>query len=218
MDAPIVSFNPFINSLNDTENTAKNVFKDCFETVMDALTFSSDKKGDVMKLKMCMNLIAESQKEMSTLARAATEICSLTDRSNLGREEAVTRFDQILHDFLKDDDIDENQKEQILSLQNVLESRHNPGDEDDRDSELLVTKETQSFKDPLTQRMIEEPFKSKICNHSFEKSSIMAYLATSNRKCPYSGCQSILRKEDLVFDLKLKAQILNQTKEEEDSS
>lgn len=50
------------------------------------------------------------------------------------------------------------------------------------DSELLVVEAKQSFKDPLTQRIMEDPVKSKTCNHAYERSSIIEYLAGTRKK------------------------------------
>lgn len=70
---------------------------------------------------------------------------------------------------------------------------------------MIVTEDLESgqYKDPITQKDIEEPVKNVKCNHTYDKNSITYYIKnTRHPRCPYLGCsnKSLLRLKDLVAD------------------
>ncbi|EFX01062.1 chromosomal organization and DNA repair protein [Grosmannia clavigera kw1407] len=71
------------------------------------------------------------------------------------------------------------------------------GDDDD---DLIVAREVISFKCPLMLRTMVDPYKSRLCSHTFEKQGIMEYLQQGSKKCPQTGCDKTLSKDDLVPD------------------
>ncbi|KAH7102547.1 hypothetical protein BKA62DRAFT_106833 [Auriculariales sp. MPI-PUGE-AT-0066] len=78
------------------------------------------------------------------------------------------------------------------------------GDEDDdSDDEVEVGGKTQDLKDPLSLQTLENPVVSKSCGHFFSKASISEYLGRQPRKCPYTGCGTILKPTDLQEDAEL---------------
>ncbi|CAK7265530.1 hypothetical protein SEPCBS119000_001558 [Sporothrix epigloea] len=81
------------------------------------------------------------------------------------------------------------------------------GAEDAEDDDLVVQREVISFKCPLSLVTMVDPYRSKLCKHTFERSAIMEYLrggppATRNqpKKCPQTGCEVEYRAADLMPD------------------
>lgn len=63
------------------------------------------------------------------------------------------------------------------------------GEEDD---ELQIAGEVRTFRCPLSLRMIDEPYSSKKCRHTFDKTAIADYLKDNQEKqCPETGCNQV---------------------------
>jgi hypothetical protein len=63
---------------------------------------------------------------------------------------------------------------------------------EESDEDVAVSREVLSLKCPLTLRPMEEPFTSKQCKHTFERSSIVDYLSDAPAKqCPQTGCSQV---------------------------
>lgn len=86
-------------------------------------------------------------------------------------------------------------------------------EEDEKDEpeiEILNGSSVNSIKCPISQGRIEEPVKSKLCGHSYDKSSILMYINDKPKECPISGCKKMVSKENLEYDKEL-ALILQNT-------
>ncbi|CAK7219275.1 hypothetical protein SBRCBS47491_003790 [Sporothrix bragantina] len=88
------------------------------------------------------------------------------------------------------------------------------GGEDDEDDDLVVQREVISFKCPLSLVTMVDPYRSKACKHTFERSAILEYLrggppATRNqpKKCPQTGCSVEFTAVDLVPDTIMRRRI-----------
>ncbi|KAK0464677.1 zinc-finger of the MIZ type in Nse subunit-domain-containing protein [Desarmillaria tabescens] len=83
------------------------------------------------------------------------------------------------------------------------------GDESDDDDDIEVGGVTQDYKCPITLRVIEEPYTSKICSHSFSKAAIQEMFKNerSAKKCPASGCRASFRLVDCVPNKDLERKI-----------
>lgn len=97
---------------------------------------------------------------------------------------------------------------------------HGQDGEDESDDDVAVSRATVSTKCPLTLQEFNEPYTSKKCPHSFEKSAILQMISQSSHKideregprgqmvggterfvqCPVSGCSSQLTSDDLQTD------------------
>ena len=67
-------------------------------------------------------------------------------------------------------------------------------DEDDQvsDDDIAIEREILSLKCPLSLKSMEEPFSSKICNHTFERQAIWEYLSDGgDKQCPQTGCSRV---------------------------
>ena len=72
------------------------------------------------------------------------------------------------------------------------------GDDDpDQDDELAVVRGESSnrmsdskIKCPLTMAVMDDPVRSKVCKHSFQRAAISEYLRRGNRRCPVPGCHN----------------------------
>ena len=75
-----------------------------------------------------------------------------------------------------------------------------PGGDDD---EIMVyTQESNAtLKCPLTQDILEDPYKSKVCSHVFSKRAIENHLRRGPKHCPVAGCGKTIQLNDLEEDL-----------------
>lgn len=78
---------------------------------------------------------------------------------------------------------------------------------EDEDDDLVVQREVISFKCPLSLVTMVDPYRSRLCKHTFERDAIIEYLrggppATRNlpKKCPQTGCEVEFTAADLVPD------------------
>ncbi|CAK7267646.1 hypothetical protein SEPCBS57363_002692 [Sporothrix epigloea] len=78
---------------------------------------------------------------------------------------------------------------------------------EDEDDDLVVQREVISLKCPLSLVTMVDPYRSKLCKHTFERDAIIEYLrggppATRNlpKKCPQTGCEVEYTAADLVPD------------------
>ena len=102
--------------------------------------------------------------------------------------------------------------------------RTNIPDDENSDDDIVVSRATINLKCPLTLQYFEEPFTSKTCRHTFEKSAFLEYFNMNAKyhnqildrrgrpvgpqgekeaECPQAGCQKVGSQilEFLVFDL-----------------
>ncbi|CAK7200768.1 hypothetical protein SEUCBS139899_003467 [Sporothrix eucalyptigena] len=85
---------------------------------------------------------------------------------------------------------------------------------DDEDDDLVVQREVISFLCPLSLVTMKDPYRSRVCKHTFEHSAILEYLrsgpvATRNqpKKCPQTGCAVEYTAKDLVPDTEMRRRI-----------
>ncbi|KNE57481.1 hypothetical protein AMAG_03190 [Allomyces macrogynus ATCC 38327] len=76
------------------------------------------------------------------------------------------------------------------------------GDDDDL---VVVSDRLEDFRCPITGRTIDDPLKSKVCNHVYEAEAIRGFIRDATRRreqaeCPTTGCNKILSLSDLVKD------------------
>lgn len=75
-------------------------------------------------------------------------------------------------------------------LSKVGDETDAPGGEDD--DELQIAGEVRTFRCPLSLRMIDEPYSSSKCKHTFDKMAIADYLKNNQEKqCPETGCNQV---------------------------
>lgn len=73
------------------------------------------------------------------------------------------------------------------------------GEDEDQDDELAVVNDNETsvadIKCSLTMVLMENPVRSSVCGHTFEKDAIMQHLRKS-RKCPKYGCTNVRMTPD----------------------
>ncbi|GFY48756.1 e3 SUMO-protein ligase NSE2 [Trichonephila inaurata madagascariensis] len=192
--------------LNTVNSILLETFKLCNETKSDLLEYSSDPNNDLTQFKENVMDIAGLQKDLSALIDTVDSIESeIPEDCEPNLEEVSTIFDRVHLFNLQNQQLNEEAKNIINAVDTYISNQNSAANVD---SELQVTDAISSYKDPITKALIEDPVKSKKCNHSFERKSILKYLQKYN-KCPYSGCASILKRDDIVEDLALKRKLLN---------
>ncbi|XP_054712178.1 E3 SUMO-protein ligase NSE2-like [Uloborus diversus] len=192
--------------LREFQSASDETFKHCTSLCLEIEEFGSDIREELSELKNSMIDIARLHKEGNALYAATMEMKSTLREADFDDESAAQeKFQEILSECLETEEIDRDQNAAIDAIEASLSVGPSRAD---GDSELFVTDATETYLDPLTKKTIEDPVKSRLCNHAYERSSIMKFLQKS-RKCPYSGCHRVLRREDLVEDLELKKKLLS---------
>jgi E3 SUMO-protein ligase NSE2 len=75
------------------------------------------------------------------------------------------------------------------------------GDASDHDDDdIVIARETISYKCPLSMADLADPLTSRVCKHSFEKEAIMDFLRSKrdneNVRCPCTGCDKVRCRSD----------------------
>ena len=83
---------------------------------------------------------------------------------------------------------------------------------DDMADDIVATQSQKSTKCPITQKEMEDPVKSKLCNHTYSRYGILQHIenrSKNNRQaiCPVGGCQQSVKETDLVPDEQMAALI-----------
>ncbi|KAI1326785.1 hypothetical protein F5Y16DRAFT_374026 [Xylariaceae sp. FL0255] len=76
-------------------------------------------------------------------------------------------------------------------------------EEEDDDEDLVIAQEHVSIYCPLTLVVMSQPYTSKTCKHTFEKSAIVDYLRTQSGgrgTCPVPGCNEQVTIQDFADD------------------
>ncbi|KAI5781201.1 zinc-finger of the MIZ type in Nse subunit-domain-containing protein [Geopyxis carbonaria] len=120
------------------------------------------------------------------------------DRTKYGQVHEYIEFRRTLWDAQNPNTPMPNQRTWFASGPDA-DGDDNSGSDSD---ELEVAQEKQSFKCPLTLRDFEEPVKSTLCPHIFEKSAIFGMFRRGNQgvECPMPGCNKLLTKESMKVD------------------
>lgn len=87
------------------------------------------------------------------------------------------------------------------------EGAENPDEEVDDGEDLAVTGVTIQTIDPYTKREFVDPVKNTVCNHSYEKETILHLINTTRKvRCYHMGCnnRTAIKVENLVPDEDLK--------------
>eukprot|EP01083_Nonionella_stella_P006884 19933_1 len=95
--------------------------------------------------------------------------------------------------------------------------------EDSSDEDIIVEaggKNTGSTKCPLTTRPMENPWKARVCGHTFEKDAILEYITGKNRQnepanCPLPGCSKVLSADEFTRDIRMIKLIKAQKRQQE---
>lgn len=73
--------------------------------------------------------------------------------------------------------------------------------DDDDDDEIMVEREVISYKCPITLATFKEPYSSKLCKHTFEKSAILGMIRQGGGEvqCPQTGCSQVRQHNPQLF-------------------
>ncbi|KAI1088272.1 zinc-finger of the MIZ type in Nse subunit-domain-containing protein [Rostrohypoxylon terebratum] len=80
----------------------------------------------------------------------------------------------------------------------------NGGEEDeDEDEELVIAGEQLDIHCPLSMAVMQDPYTSSVCKHTFEKNSITQFLMNQpgrRARCPQTGCNKVVTIKDFQPD------------------
>ncbi|KAI0908871.1 zinc-finger of the MIZ type in Nse subunit-domain-containing protein [Ustulina deusta] len=100
-------------------------------------------------------------------------------------------------------------------------TRNNPSgndDEDDEEEDLVIAEEHISIYCPLSMVVMEEPYTSSVCKHTFNKPAIVQFLRSQpghRAKCPQTGCSKEISIKDFYDDQVMLRQIKRAQAEQE---
>eukprot|EP00128_Syssomonas_multiformis_P013985 Colp12_sorted_trinity150504_noHs@29169 len=115
-------------------------------------------------------------------------------------EEAKQRMQQLCQE-IDDDEIMRSEAFRNCAIK-IRETYH-PNEAAD-DDDLVVTQAEQNVICPISQQVMKDPVKSKLCKHSYSKEAVMALLKQQKGrtpKCPAVGCDQKLFAHELEPDL-----------------
>ncbi|GAA5963849.1 hypothetical protein JCM3765_004039 [Sporobolomyces pararoseus] len=84
------------------------------------------------------------------------------------------------------------------------------GEEEDSDDELEIGAQSTDFRCPLTASILEDPFTSTECPHSYSGDAIKEYITKTGKgsiACPVAGCSKILTLAKVVRDDNLRKRV-----------
>ncbi|KAI4604228.1 hypothetical protein KJ359_000359 [Pestalotiopsis sp. 9143b] len=99
-------------------------------------------------------------------------------------------------------------------------NNHDSGEdeeEEDEDDDLIVAREKKDMRCPLSLVIMQEPFTSSKCNHTFEKTAIMEFLRSQpgrSTRCPQTGCSKEVSIRDFSLDHSMLRQIKRAQRQE----
>ncbi|KFM68056.1 E3 SUMO-protein ligase NSE2, partial [Stegodyphus mimosarum] len=190
--------------LNTLSSNVGDVLSHCNSLKSDIIEYGADACNDLQLLSELMLEFQNVRANMKALRSAVEHIEPLLSANDEDDENEID-FESILCRCTAEIPVDE----EIISAVNAIRGyvHHNNRAASSENEEIQVVRETtENFEDPVTRRIITNPVKSVICNHSYDKSSIEVYLQKKTR-CPVTGCVKELRKEDLIEDLDLKQKL-----------
>ncbi|KAI1101748.1 hypothetical protein F4804DRAFT_314979 [Jackrogersella minutella] len=101
-------------------------------------------------------------------------------------------------------------------------SQNGGADEEDEDEDLIVSGEQLYIHCPLSMAVMQDPYTSAVCKHTFEKGSIRQFLVSQpggRARCPQTGCNKEVSFKDFQPDpvrLRLIKRRLAMQQEDED--
>ncbi|KAI0174230.1 zinc-finger of the MIZ type in Nse subunit-domain-containing protein [Pestalotiopsis sp. NC0098] len=90
-------------------------------------------------------------------------------------------------------------------------------EEEEEDDDLIVAREKKDIRCPLSLVIMQEPFTSSKCNHTFEKTAIMEFLRSQpgrSTRCPQTGCSKEVSIRDFSLDHSMLRQIKRAQRQE----
>ncbi|KAI3324411.1 hypothetical protein HD806DRAFT_67620 [Xylariaceae sp. AK1471] len=100
-------------------------------------------------------------------------------------------------------------------------ARNNAGadeDEDDEEEDLVIAEEHISIYCPLSMVVMEQPYTSSVCKHTFNKPAIVEFLREQpghRAKCPQTGCSKEISIKDFYDDQVMLRKIKREQAEKE---
>lgn len=65
------------------------------------------------------------------------------------------------------------------------------------DADFIVTERIESYKDPFTKKIIQDPVRSRTCNHYFERSAVTRHIKSGRQR--YFSLERILNYFKSIF-------------------
>ncbi|RPB04829.1 hypothetical protein L873DRAFT_1798647 [Choiromyces venosus 120613-1] len=180
-----------------------------------------DENKRALDMKETLETIVNAQKDALRNGDEPRESSAETGLS--GRYESILATKKRNWDALSNADKYANSPEYLDFRRSFWEAR-NPeiplppprswfasGAQDDDGSDVEIAQEKQSYKCPLTLRPFENPVRSTICPHAFEKDAIENMIRNSRVQgvaCPTPGCAKMLTLRVLKEDPVLKRKVI----------
>ncbi|KAK0244388.1 zinc-finger of the MIZ type in Nse subunit-domain-containing protein [Armillaria nabsnona] len=132
--------------------------------------------------------------------KRSQEYSAKTTRQKYAKNERYKAFKQAVYEV-------DHLNEPMPPMTELIDKES--GDESDDDDDIEVGGVTQDYKCPITLRVIDEPYTSNICNHSFSKAAIQEMFRNERnaKKCPASGCRASFKLSDCVLNKDLARKI-----------
>lgn len=133
------------------------------------------------------------------------EVNGKTQRQRYGQSKAYERYRSKVWQPLN--------KDPMPPLIDIIPAEIGEVEEETDEIAVYGTSKAQ-YKCPLTLRFMENPMKSKKCQHAYEREAILDYLKDISRDCP-AGCRIKMKKTDLYEDIEFTRECRKTAKREE---
>lgn len=134
-----------------------------------------------------------------TKAKAAENYASMTLYEKYGVNNDYIGFKRLWHDAVHGAD------GKPLPDASKWFSQNGGEDEGDDDDDLIVAEEHLDIHCPLSMVVMQDPYTSTVCKHTFEKDSIVQFLRTKpggRARCPQTGCNKVYMTTIIVSILR----------------
>lgn len=137
--------------------------------------------------------------------QALLELNGKTQRQRYGQSKAYERYRSKVWQALNE--------EPMPPLVDIIPAETDEVEEETDDIAMYGSSKEQ-YKCPLTLRIMENPMKSKVCRHAYEREAILDFLGNALKECP-AGCRTKMKKKDLYEDLEFTKECKNFSRRQE---
>ncbi|XP_075213279.1 uncharacterized protein LOC142319643 [Lycorma delicatula] len=176
----------------------------CFDLIIQRIyeNFTGAEVDDnIAQLKEIFNNYSELQEDWTLASNCVDKIRenydNILDDSVDVCEVHETLFKNEKEDFVKKNDKNKFNNEFDMKLTKVTNAV--------KDNDLMETQSSINLIDPISKKIMTNPVKNIICNHTYEMETITIYINDKKNKrprCPYQGCCNMhpLSLSDLIPD------------------
>ncbi|XP_018322553.1 E3 SUMO-protein ligase NSE2-like [Agrilus planipennis] len=187
-------------------NSCVNVLRSCKKFIETNI----DDEGQQQHLNILNDIAKSYCEEDIEHKRCQAAIDKTIDYFSINSDNDFTRqVEEVYNDFLNQEDVNNDYKQHPIWKRINRPKKSEANVSVDADCSLLVSQVFQPPIDPITKKVIEDPYRNQVCGHIYDYKTILNYMQTTKHahtRCPYIGCNnnniqvSFLEKDDQLKD------------------